>query len=186
MNLIDVLIEVHLALDAAEVPHAFGGALALGWCTEQARATIDVDVNVLLPVAEVDRLLAALPQGVVGDAEAMAQLRRDGQARFRNGPVAVDLFLDTTEFHQQLGGRVRRHELFGHVLPFLACDDLCVFKAFFNRRKDWADIEAMLRFGSVDVDYVVGVLEAHLGGDDPRIGELRAVEHEVRAGLGGG
>ncbi len=28
-------------------------------------------------------------------------------------------------------------------LPFLSCPDLAVFKVFFNRTKDWADLEAM-------------------------------------------
>lgn len=180
MSVPEVLVELHLALEAGQIPHAFGGALALGWCTHQARGTIDVDVNVLLPIGEVDRLLEALPSKIQGGASELVQLRRDGQARFHHGLTPVDLFLSTTELHTQLGPRIRWHEMFGYAMPFLSCDDLCVFKAFFNRRRDWTDIEAMLSFGSVDVNYVVGVLEAHLGGDDERIATLRQVEAEVR------
>ena len=40
--------------------------------------------------------------------------------------------------------------------------DLAVFKAFFNRTKDWADIEAMIEAGSLDGDRVVGVLVRYL------------------------
>ena len=36
------------ALDDARIPHAFGGALALAWCTQRARGTIDIDVNVFV------------------------------------------------------------------------------------------------------------------------------------------
>jgi len=35
------------ALDDADVPHAFGGALALAWCTQRARGTIDIDLATL-------------------------------------------------------------------------------------------------------------------------------------------
>ena len=58
---------VHRALDNAALPHAFGGALALAWCTQRARGTIYIDVNVFVPVARVGDLLAALPAEVVED-----------------------------------------------------------------------------------------------------------------------
>jgi hypothetical protein len=48
-----------------------------------------------------------------------------------------------------------------------------VFKAFFNRTKDWADIEAMLDAKSVDVHVVIGWLVDLLGGDDHRVTRLR-------------
>ena len=57
-------------------------------------------------------------------------------------------------------------------LSFLACDDLAVFKAFFNRTRDWADLEAMRDAGTLDVSAVAGVLATFLGGDDDRIARL--------------
>lgn len=39
----------------------------------------------------------------------------------------------------------------------LSCADLAVFKAFFNRTKDWADLEEMRSAGTLDVDGVIGV-----------------------------
>ncbi len=38
MTVVERIVALHLALDAASVPHAFGDALALAWCTERARA----------------------------------------------------------------------------------------------------------------------------------------------------
>src|SRR5262249_41808856 len=38
------LIAIHDSLDAAGVPHAFGGAIALAYCTEEPRGTRDLDV----------------------------------------------------------------------------------------------------------------------------------------------
>jgi hypothetical protein len=50
-----------------------------------------------------------------------------------------------------------------------------VFKAFFSRTKDWADLEAMAEAGALDVAAVVGVLAAYLGPDDERIERLLAL-----------
>lgn len=52
-------------------------------------------------------------------------------------------------------------------MPFLACTDLAVFKAFFNRTKDWADLEEMAEAGTLDRQTVIGALAEYLGLDDP-------------------
>jgi hypothetical protein len=57
----------------------------------------------------------------------------------------------------------------------LACRDLAVFKAFFGRARDWADLEEMRAAGTLDVEAVIGVLAHYLGGDDPRIERLRSL-----------
>jgi hypothetical protein len=93
--------------------------------------------------------------------------------------IPVDIFLDTTRFHDDLRLHVKTHQLVGRSLPFLSCNDLAVFKTFFNRRKDWADIEEMLRAGRLDVPYVVGILSEYLGPDDERIRELLAIREET-------
>lgn len=166
------MLAIHGRLRSAGLDHAFGGALALAWCTEQARGTIDVDVNVFVGPERADEALAALPDGIVATAEERALLTRDGQVRLWWGTTPVDVFLNTTEFHQTVAARVRWEPFLGRDLPFLACQDLAVFKAFFNRTKDWADLEAMRQADSLDVPAVVGVLAAFLGGDDERIARL--------------
>jgi hypothetical protein len=50
-----------------------------------------------------------------------------------------------------------------------------VFKAFFNRTKDWADLEEMHEARTLDVDAVVGVLVRLLGTDDERVARLLAL-----------
>ena len=47
-----------------------------------------------------------------------------------------------------------------------------MFKAFFNRTKHWADLEAMRDAGTLDVASVAGVLATFLGGEDERIARL--------------
>jgi hypothetical protein len=46
---------------------------------------------------------------------------------------------------------------------------------FFNRTKDWADLEAMREAATLDVEYVLGVVTHYLGGDDERIERVRSL-----------
>ena len=173
------MIAIHRALDAAAIPYAFGGALALAWCTQQARGTIDIDLNVFVGTERTDELLQSLPEEVTwSDADAR-RLRRDGQRRLWWDTTPVDVFLNTTEFHEGAAGRARWELFEGEQVPFLSCSDLAVFKAFFDRTRDWADLEEMRDAGSLDVDRVVGVLVRYLGVDDPRIQRLLALTRHV-------
>jgi hypothetical protein len=166
------IVEVHRSLAAAGLAHAFGGALALAWCTERARGTIDIDVNVFVPAERAEDVVAALPGPVKASADEVERLRRDGQVRLWWEGTPVDVFLDTTEFHVKAAARARWEDFGGHELPFLSCADLAVFKAFFDRTKDWADLEDMVATGALDVDRAIGVLVRYLGADDHRVARL--------------
>ncbi len=171
----EAIIELSGALDMATIAHAFGGALALAWCTERARGTIDIDVNVFLSVDQLDTLVAALPAGLVVDEEHRHLLLTHGQARLWWGRIPVDIFLNTTDFHRQAALRTHRESFGGADVPFLGCTDLAVFKAFFNRTKDWADLEAMAAARTLDIDRLVGVIARYLGPDDERIPRLLGI-----------
>jgi hypothetical protein len=182
-DLLGKVLALHDALEVAGLPHAFGGALALAWCVGNPRGTADIDLNVLVPVEEVAVLLAALPAAMTASEAARQQLVRDGQARVWWDRTPVDLFLNTTEFHEGLAARVRHEDVAGIQLPVLDCSDLAVFKAFSSRGKDWVDLGDMLLAKTVEVDGVLGTLVRHLGGDDPRIERLRALAADVDARL---
>ena len=126
------------------------------------------------------RVLAALPSGVDVTKQATRELNAVGQCRLYFEEIPVDHFLDTTGFHIDLHLHVVHHELGGRKLPFLSCDDLAVFKCFFNLRKNWADLEEMLKAGRCDVAYGTGILTEFLGADDERIASLLALRDEVQ------
>lgn len=172
MNLPEKIVAVHLALSGAAIPHAFGGALALAWCTQQARGTNDIDVNLFVSPDRATEVLAALADIAPSNDADLATIERDGQVRLRWDETPIDLFFNTTEFHELVAGRGRLEPFLGHDLPFLSCRDLAVFKAFFNRTQDWADLEAMQSAGTLDVDAVVGVLVRMLGTEDDRVEHL--------------
>jgi len=177
--IIDAIVALHDGLDAAGINHAFGGAFALLWCTGEPRTTVDIDLNVFAPPTETRQVLDALPDEIVATDEDVSTLVREGQCRLMFDGIPVDIFLDTTPFHGDLRLHIAHHQLADRRLPFLGCNDLAVFKAFFNRRKDWADIEEMLRAGRLDIPYVTGILSEYLGPDDERVRELHAVREEI-------
>lgn len=166
---------IHRALREADIPHAFGGALALAWCTERARGTIDIDLNVFTGTDQVREVLDVLPREIAWDEDDIRSLARDGQQRLWWDTTPVDVFLNTTEFHDQVASRARWEAFDGAELPFLSCSDLAVFKAFFSRTKDWADLEEMQAAGTLDIDRVMGVLVRYLGTDDDRVERLRTL-----------
>lgn len=174
MNLVEQIARLHRDLTAANIAHAFGGALALAWCTERARATIDIDVNVFVDIDQADAVYNALPEAIQITDSDRAAIATDGQTRLWWDQTPVDIFFNTTDFHRDAAGRARIEEFAGELVPFLACRDLAVFKAFFNRTKDWADLEEMHAAESLDIEAVLGVLSHYLGSDDDRIERLRA------------
>lgn len=174
-SIVDKILAISADLEAQRLPYAFGGALALAFCTERARGTIDIDVNVFVSQDEARRVLASLPRQVSQTAADLTVLQHDGQTRLWWERTPVDLFLDTTEFHVQAAQRRQFHEFGGRQIPFLGCSDLAVFKAFFNRTKDWADLEEMIAIGALNVDQTLGVLVRYLGEDDDRAERLRAL-----------
>lgn len=174
-SLADKIVYLHDHLERHSIPHAFGGALALAWCTQQARGTIDIDINIFLGPADVAQLLNALPDPIGWSESDEAALTRDGQVRLWWDSTPVDVFMNTTLYHDKLAQRIRIERFNDGDIPFLGCDDVAVFKAFFNRTKDWADIEAMVEIGSLDMHRVLGVLVDYLGPTDERVKRLRGL-----------
>ncbi|MEI6700610.1 MAG: hypothetical protein WCL38_02495 [Actinomycetota bacterium] len=172
MRLVDQILEVAAALTSAKLKFGFGGALALAWCTEQARGTIDIDVNVFVTTNEAPAVLAALPDGVLVTQEARSLLESDGQVRLFWDTTPIDLFLSVAPFHHEVSRRLRFETFGGRQVPFLSCIDIAIFKVLYNRTKDWADLEAMVAAGCLDGVVVVGELTRLLGGSDGRIERL--------------
>jgi hypothetical protein len=175
MSVPDRMVALHDALTTAGVEHAFGGALALAWCTRQARGTVDIDLNLFVSPDQRDLVLTALPTSIAVTDAHRAAIDRDGQVRLFWNENPVDLFFNTTPFHEEVAQRVRWEPFVGRDLPFLGCQDLAVFKVFFDRTKDWADLEAMDEAGTLDVEHVLGIVVRYLGGDDARIDRLRRI-----------
>jgi hypothetical protein len=132
-------------------------------------------VNVFAEVGRTREVFTALPGGVEWSEEDVVQTETEGQVRLWWAGTPVDVFLNTTEFHDQVATRIRTESFAGSDVPFLSCTDLTVVGAFLNRTRDWADLEEMAVAGSLDLDQVLGALVRCPGTDDDRIGRLRSL-----------
>jgi hypothetical protein len=167
------------AVDAAlsDLPHAFGGALALAYYAEP-RSTIDIDVNVFIPAArfpEVARPLVEL--GAAADDPTVAEIvRRDGQVRIMWDDTPIDLFFSYDAFHDAASRHCRRVPFGQTTIPILGAEYLVVCKVVFDRPKDWVDIEAMLAAGAtIDAPEVIRWVGRIAGDDDPRYDRVAAL-----------
>ena len=184
MTLSERLLVLHGALEKAGVPHAFGGAIALAYCTLHARGTIDIDVNLFVPASEAKAALAALPDAIAQREGLPDVIARDGQARVWWDEMPVDLFFDYAPIHAQAATHSRAVPFDGAEIPVLGPIELLVFKVMFDRSQDWADVDAVLEAGTVDPQAVHAALQELLDPDDPRIERL--ADAARRAGFGAG
>lgn len=177
-ELVEKLLAIHEALKAHSLPHAFGGAISLAYCVEEPRGTRDLDVNVFCDAADAAKVLAALPEGViVSDADVDA-VRRDGQTRLFWDGVPVDVFLNNLPLHEEVAKGIVWVPLEKRQIPILDCASLVVFKSFFDRTKDWADIEAVAMATPRDVDRAVETVADLVGEDDPAFRRLARISEE--------
>jgi hypothetical protein len=179
-SLPEKVVALHEALAGIRVPHAIGGAIALAYFAEP-RGTVDVDVNVFVPVERWAEIRDALePLGVNVNADEVA-LQRDGQVRLWWDRNPVDLFFSYDPFHDEMRRAARRVPFADRTIPILAPEHLAVCKAMFDRPKDWLDIEQMVvATDPLDLPEVEAWLEAMVGGDNQRLARLR----EIRERLG--
>ncbi len=172
MTLAERLLAIHRALAAAGLPHAFGGAIALAYWTAEPRGTRDLDVNVFVPSADAAVVTAALPAPVRATASDLRALTDTGQARLWWDDTPVDVFLDYAPIHAAAARNRREVPFEGETIPVLGPVELAVFKAMFDRTKDWADIEAMIANDSLPLEVVRREIVAMVGEADARIVRL--------------
>lgn len=172
LSLVDRVVAVCDELDRAGIPWALGGALALAYATEEPRATRDIDVNVFVPATDAARVFAALPAGVRSSADDARAAADHQQVRLWWDETPLDLFFAADPFHLDVARRCRRVPFGGREITILSAEDLAVFKAMFDRPKDWVDIATMHESNAIDLMAAADRL-AELLGDDARVARLR-------------
>ncbi len=174
-ELVEKLFTIHDALAEAGLAHAFGGAIALAYCTAEPRGTRDLDVNIFTGAGNAERALAALPSAVTVTPENVAKVLRDGQDRLDWDGTPIDVFLNNVPFHEAVAERVVWVPLAGREVPVLDCASLVVFKALFNRTKDWADIEAVAERSPDQVEAAAAAVATLVGEGDPACERLAEI-----------
>ena len=181
-SLVDKLFAVHDALSEASLAHAFGGAIALAYCTKEPRGTRDLDVNIFTEQSRAEAALAALPDDVVVSGEDVSATIRDGQRRLWWGDTPVDVFLNTHSLHREMAGRIVWVPLAGRQVPMVDCVSLAVFKTLLDRTKDWADLEGIAETTPRGIEEAAEIVAALVGSDDPAARRLRGLLGASAAG----
>jgi len=179
MRLPERVVALHTALEEADVPHAFGGAIALAYATQNPRGTDDIDCNVFVPAEDPSPAIAALPAGIRRPRGLAKTIARDGQVRLWWDDTPVDLFFDYAPIHEQAAANARLVPFEGIELPVLGPIELVVFKVMFDRPLDWADVETAIDAGAVDVGAARSALGTLLDADDPRLERLDEIARRL-------
>jgi hypothetical protein len=174
-ELVEKLFTIHDALTEAGLAHAFGGAIALAYCVEEPRGTRDLDVNIFVDASEAESVLDSLPRGVRVRKKDVAKVKRDGQARLDWDGTPIDVFLNNIPLHDAVAASIVWVKLEGRDIPVLDCASLVIFKALFDRTKDWADIEAIAVATPEDIEGAAATIAELVGGDDPALEKLKAL-----------
>lgn len=165
-ELVEKLFVIHDALVEAGFPHAFGGAIALAYCVEEPRGTRDLDVNIFASAVDADSVLAALPKEIRVRKKDIAKVKRDGQARLDWAGTPIDVFLNNLPLHDSVAASIVWVRLEGRDVPVLDCASLAIFKAFFDRTQDWADLEAIAQATPEDIQAAAATIAELVGPQD--------------------
>jgi hypothetical protein len=174
-ELVEKLFTIHEHLTEAGFAHAFGGAIALAYCVEEPRGTRDLDVNIFIDASKAESVLASLPPGIRVRKKDVAKVRRDGQARLDWDGTPIDVFLNNIPLHDAVASSVVWVRLEGREIPVLDCASLVIFKAFFDRTKDWADLEAIAIAAPEDIEGAAATIADLVGEDDPAVEKLKTL-----------
>ena len=178
------LVAVHNGLDKAGLDHAVGGALALAVHVYPPRGTADIDLNVTADPADPERVLAALPGEVQIHPGAADELRSVSQVRlwWRSARLdtPIDLFLPASPvYHRLVVERAQAAIFLGTEIKVLTATDLMVFKMLYDRRKDWADIESLIRCEAGDPTEAADWVAHFVGAADVRLAKLSDLRREI-------
>lgn len=173
LSLPEKVLTAHRCLQAAQIPHAIGGALAVGYYGEP-RSTLDIDVNVFAPAGRWGAIREVLgPLGVDIEVEE-SELERTGESKLGWGSNFIHLFFSSDPLHEEMRECVRSVPFDGETIPIVSPEHLIIRKALLDRTKDWLDIEQIFVATSpLDHEEIVSWLERLAGPDDPRIEKMR-------------
>jgi hypothetical protein len=160
------------ALRASTIPHALGGALALG-VAGVPRGTKDVDVNVFVGLERLDDVFGALePLGIrIERGSARARAERDGMFVADWDGMRIDVFVPSIPFSDEAARTRVSITVDGWTGWFLSPEAIAIFKLLFFRTKDIGDLAQLVavREDALDRAYIRRWLVEMMGEEDERV-----------------
>jgi hypothetical protein len=168
----DNAAKIAAALELHQIPYAIGGAIAWGaWA--DPRGTHDVDINLFVTAAELDRALDVLETvGVAFVREQAMRAEAEGDViiGWLNN-MRVDLFTPSIPFAWEALKTRRRLTGPSGDAYYLSPEAIALFKLLFFRPKDLLDVEKLILVQGKDLDvfYIRRWLVDMMGQDDERV-----------------
>jgi len=154
------------------LPHAIGGALALG-VAGVPRGTQDVDLNVFVGPEQLPDVIEALRAlGVQLDSEAAIDAARaDGMFIGVWDGMRIDVFVPSIPISHEAAATRVIIRVGGWEGSFLSPEAIAVFKLLFFRLKDRVDLERLVavRGDRLDRTYIRRWIVDMMGEDDERV-----------------
>ena len=160
----DALAEITSFLEGARVPYmVIGGIANLIW--GEPRATIDIDVTVLVPADRVEAFIASVGreyQVLVDDPATFVRDTRVLPVAARSG-VRIDLVFGLLPFEEEAVRRAASVDAAGRSVRVCTPEDLILMKIISDRQRDLDDARAIVRrrLSELDLEYL-----------EPRIAEM--------------
>jgi hypothetical protein len=180
----DVAARLAERLEDIGCDYALGGAIALA-CWAEPRGTVDVDVSFYLPIKEPGKTVAVLHaiDAEFSESEVRESLVEHGFCRVQFLGRRLDVFLPIAAIYAAARLRRKKMPVGDRQVMVWDAETLCVFKMMFFRRKDLADVEAILRTQGDDLDlsWVAGQLVEMYGNRNPRVSQWNELVDETRA-----
>ncbi len=180
----DVAARLAERLEDIGCDYALGGAIALA-CWAEPRGTVDVDVSFYLPIKEAGKTVAVLHaiDAEFSESKVRESLAEHGFCSVQFLGRRLDVFLPIAEIYEAARTRRKKMLVGDRQVMVWDAETLCVFKMMFFRRKDLADVEAILRTQGeyFELSWVVSQLIAMYGNRDPRVSQWNELVDETRA-----
>lgn len=109
----------------------------------QARFTYDIDLKVLMPDTDYDRIRSILTDAFP-DPGRPDLPKNPLIVSVKIGTVIVDFLLTTPGYEEQMMKHAVQRTIADLVVWVCSAEDLIIQKALANRTKDWQDIEGIL------------------------------------------
>jgi len=182
LSVAEVAAQLAERLEGIGCDYAIGGAIALA-CWAEPRGTVDVDVSFYLPIKELGKSLAVLHAigAEFSETNVRESLAEHGFCGVKFLERRLDVFLPIAAIYEAARPRRKKMSVGNRQVMVWDAETLCVFKMMFFRRKDMADVEAILHAQTENFDFswVEQQLIEMYGNRDPRVSQWHELVEET-------
>lgn len=158
--IVELIKQVSVALEDAEIPYMLSGSVALGFYTI-ARTTRDIDIVVELYKVDVEKFVACFADFFVDELGIAEEVKRRGMFNIidKKSAFKIDFIVrQETEYGKLEFTRRQRHSMGGVDIWVVSLEDLIIAKLRwiqdFQSDRQLSDIKSLLLNPGIDWEYL--------------------------------